>query len=178
MTDAFYGEITMSGVNFTQESYTLCMGQVLPISQNSALFSIIGDIYGGDGRVTFGIPNLKGRAPIHVGGIQNSGPGLTLYRLGWLFGQTDVTLTADELPIHSHGLINIRKRPETDMPSSTTIPSFVAANAYYSTTCTSNTFMSESAVSIAGASKPHENRQPYTVVNYSMCIDGIYPSRN
>lgn len=178
MTDAFYGEIMMTAANFPPRLYTLCLGQLMPISQNSALFSIIGTTYGGDGRSTFGVPNLKGRAPIHVGGTRTNGPGLSTYFLGERIGFEQVTLSLANLPIHSHGLINLRKPFETMVPSNTTLPSAMPGNSYYSNSCTGDTYMSPSAVTVAGGNEAHENRQPYTVINYSMCMYGVYPPRN
>src|SRR5690242_12083192 len=100
MSDQFVGEIKMVGFNYAPPGYALCNGQLLPINQNTALFSLLGTSYGGNGTTTFGLPNLQGRAPLHVGSGQ--GPGLSPYALGQTGGETVVTLTASQLPVHTH----------------------------------------------------------------------------
>ncbi len=174
--EAFLGEIKMFAGNFAPRSWALCDGQLLSISQNSALFSILGTTYGGDGRTTFALPDMRGRVSIHPG----TGPGLSRKTLGQRGGSETVTLTSGQMPAHSHTAITnadttvaSSDRPENKLPARN-----AAATPQYGENM--NGTLSSTAVSVGntGGSQAHTNVQPYLVVNYIICLQGIYPSRN
>lgn len=172
MSEAFIGEIRMFGFDFAPRGWATCAGQLMPIAQNQALFSLLGTTYGGNGQVNFALPDLRGRAPIHMG----QGPGLSNYLQGQVGGAQTRTLTTAEMPAHTH-LVRAANAPSTSAP---------AANAVLAAPTTSRLFRSGAAanvamaptVGVAGGSQPHENMQPFTVLNFSIAIQGIFPSRN
>lgn len=157
--DPILGTIILFAGNFAPRGWALCDGQLLPISQNTALFSILGTTYGGDGIHTFALPDLRGRAPIHAG----NGPGLTPRNLGESGGQESVTLTPNEIPAHVHG-IQAAPEPHGD-PSGNILAAATQEKAGVSHT------------GPAGGNQPHNNMQPYVAVNYIIATEGIYPSR-
>ena len=171
-TDVFLGEIISFGCNFAPRGYTFCNGQLLPIAQNTALFSLLGTTYGGDGRTTLGIPDLQGRVAIHAG----RGPGLPEYRLGAKGGAPEVTLTNNQMPTHSHTLKISNTVGNTDNPSGT----FIAANAeglkHYSDTGP-NTANSDS-IGDSGGGNAHNNMMPYLCIYQCIALVGTYPSRS
>lgn len=178
--EPFIGEIRTVGFNFAPRGWALCDGQLLPISQYTALFSLLGNTYGGDGRTTFGLPDLRGRAPVHMG----QAPGLSVYRLGEKSGAENVTLSLNEMPQHSHD-INVHNQPANQTDPSGNIISVVndgqgrspALYPAYSNAAPTGK-MASSAVGTAGASQPHSNMQPFLVVNFVIALEGIFPSRN
>ena len=164
MSDPFLGEVKIISWNFPPKGWAFCNGQLLPINQNQALFSILGTTYGGDGRTNFALPNLQGRSPVHVGN------GIVLGQSG---GQTAHTLSVSELPAHNHVPVG-----------STSAPAFPSAggnlwaanpNLYNST---SNTAMNPACITATGGSQPHQNMSPYLVLNFIIALQGIFPSRN
>jgi microcystin-dependent protein len=169
--DRLVGSIIIVSFNFPPKGFALCDGQLLPISQNTALFSLLGTTYGGDGRTTFALPDLRGRAPIH----QGQGPGLQDYVIGQTGGEETVTLDIAQIPNHTH------------VPMASTAPANTGTVAgatwgrprvlLYSASAPS-TPMSSAALSPAGGSQPHDNLKPFLVVNYAIALQGIYPSRN
>jgi len=176
----FLGQILMTGFNFAPVGWALCNGQSMSIAQNTALFSLLGTTYGGDGVQTFNLPNLQSRVPVH----QGTGSGLSPYVIGGTGGTENVTLLATQMPSHNH-LINVNNTPGTapdptnniqaeaatgDPRSPTLISQFTAA----STTGT----MAANAVSMAGSSQPHANIQPYLTINFIIALQGVFPSRN
>ncbi|KAA3618979.1 MAG: phage tail protein [Calditrichaeota bacterium] len=170
------GEIKMFGGNFAPRGWALCDGQLLSIAENQALFSLLGTIYGGDGRTTFGLPDLRGRAPIHAG----SGPGLAPKNLGQRGGVEQVILNITEIPSHSHtvtvkGDSSVAK---TDRPEFATWARNAGATPIYGNS--PNSFMNGSSISIGntGGNLPHTNMQPYLAVNYIIALQGVFPSRN
>lgn len=175
MADAFIGEIRIFAGNFPPSGWALCNGQLLPISQNPALFSILGVQYGGDGRTTFALPNLMGRVPIH----QGAGAGLTPRSMGQVVGQQTVTLLSTEMPAHTH----------TPMANSVFGTSGDPTNSLWSVgkvgrsgeeqlyATTPDTPMAIEALTATGGNQPHNNMQPYLVMNYIICLDGEFPSR-
>ncbi|MDO6596380.1 tail fiber protein [Oceanihabitans sp. 2_MG-2023] len=174
-SDPYLGQISMFAGNFAPRGWAFCDGTLLPINSNQALFSLLGTIYGGDGRTTFALPDLRGRAPIHAG----QGPGLSNYSLGQGGGVEQVYLTTNQLPSHSHTTqVNatspIGRGQNSDDPTN----NFWAEGGSYAPT--SNTTMSTNAVIVVptGGSQGHENRQPYTTINYIIALQGTYPSRN
>jgi len=174
--EPFIGEIKMFGGNFAPRGYALCDGQLLAISQHSALFSLLGTTYGGDGRVTFGLPDLRGRAPIHAG----HGPGLSDRRLGSKGGQEDVTLTAAQMPAHAHtaqinadSTVATSDRPQNALPARN-----AGSTPQYGENA--NATLNGAAVSVAssGGNQAHPNMQPYVTINYIIALVGTYPSRD
>jgi len=175
MSDHFVAEIRLFGFAFAPSGWALCNGQLLPISQNTALFSLLGTVYGGDGRSTFGLPDLRGCVPLHVGASQ-PGPGLGTYLLGERGGSEVVALLESEMPAHSHLL-----RAATLDPADANIPSASASLApstggtlYQST---ADVHLAPQALAPAGGSTPHNNMQPYLTVNFCIALQGTYPPR-
>jgi microcystin-dependent protein len=177
MSEPFIGQIMMFGGNFTIRGWAFCDGQLLPISQNQALFAILGPTYGGDGRTTFGLPDLRGRVAIH----QGNGAGLSNYNLGQRGGVETVTLNANQIPAHTHTATAHAKMPagnSNDATGNFWSDDAGAASATYSTTA--DTTMNPGAVTLAsiGGGQDHTNIQPYLAVNYLIALTGIFPSRN
>ena len=172
MSEPFLGEIIMFGGNFAPRGWAFCSGQLLSIAQNTALFSILGTTYGGNGQTTFALPDLRGRVPIHPG----SGPGLSPYSLGEQGGVENVTLLITQMPAHGH----VATSNASTAAANDTLPTgnFLASDNQYQTA--SNTQMNANAVTIApsGGSQPHANIQPFTCVNFIIALEGIFPSRN
>lgn len=170
--DPFIGEIIMFGGNFAPRGWALCDGQLLAISSNSALFSILGTTYGGDGRVTFGLPDLRGRVPIHAG----HGAGLSDRRLGQKGGNEQVTLTPNQLPSHNHNIHAANVSGDDTNP--TTAKAFAAASGdLYSDSPQTGT-MNSAIVTNTGGGQSHDNMQPFQCVNYIIALVGVYPSRS
>lgn len=188
--DAYIGMIIMFGGNFAIKSYSFCNGQLIAIQQNSALFSILGTTYGGDGRTTFALPDLRGRVPINTGGSVNQGPGLSTYRLGQRGGAERHTLNAAEMPTHSHtahvsGDFTVSNAPGTVAPSENTYLGASAGPSKFFTTNTSSgvsrTKGLENAtvqVGNTGGNQAFDIRQPYLAINFEIALYGIFPSRN
>ena len=180
MGEPLIAEVRMFGGNFAPRSWALCDGQLLAISSNSALFSLLGTTYGGDGRTTFGLPDLRGRAAMHPG----SGPGLTPRSLGEKGGQENVTLTVNQIPSHSHTVNCLNSPGDQTTPNGHFSAGSVltggrgsaSVDMLYSTTA--NTIMATNALSNTGGSQQHTNIQPFVCVNYIIALYGVYPSRN
>jgi len=171
MSSPFIAEIIMFAGNFAPRSWAFCDGQLLAISQNNALFSLLGTTYGGDGRVTFGLPEMRGRVSIHPG----NGPGLSAYQLGERGGQENVTLTENQLPSHAHPTLNnaVNNVPNTANASGNTL-----ANGSFYSTDAPDSATQPSTTGNAGANQSHGNIQPYVCVNYIIALQGVFPSRN
>ncbi len=173
MQEPFIGSIVLFCGNFAPRGWALCDGQLLPIAQNTALFSILGTTFGGDGRTTFALPDLRGRVPLHPG----SGPGLSNYTLGEAAGAESVTLISTQMPAHNHSVA----APCSDSGPSTPSPvGAVAANQdqtpFYA--ASGSAAMAAATSTVAGGNQPHENRQPLLAINFIIALEGIYPSRN
>ena len=166
MSEPFLGQISMTGFNFPPRGWALCDGQLLSIAQNTALFSILGTTYGGNGQTTFALPDLRGRVPAHVG------PGLLLGELG---GVEDVTLTVAQLPPHSHLQGTGNQATETS-PNGAALASKPRRGV--------NVYAAGGAPVVlngsqpTGGSQPHPNMQPFQTVNFIIALEGIFPSRN
>lgn len=178
MSDGFIGEIRMFAGNFAPRSWAFCDGQLLAVSQNDALFSLLGTTYGGDGRTTFALPDLRGRVPVHKG----TGPGLTFRNLGSSGGAEEVTLTTGQLPTHSHDDAGLRA---TGNPADTSDPtgnSLGLASIYSSAPpdvgLSAGSVLADSNTGPAGSSQAHTNMPPFQAVNFIICLFGIYPSRS
>lgn len=165
--DPFVAEIRMFGGNFAPRGWASCDGQLLPISQNTALFSLLGTTYGGNGTSNFALPNLQGRAPMFWG----QGPGLGLHDLGESSGSVAVTLTTSAIPSHSHLQPVHQASANTGTPSGQVTLAQTASAAYGS--ATSLVAMGDTA----GGGQPHENRQPYLAVMFIIAMQGVYPPR-
>lgn len=173
MSEPFIAEIRIFAGNFAPSGWAYCDGQLLPIAQNTALFSLIGITYGGDGRTTTALPNLKGRAPMHPG----RGPGLTSRRLGEKTGVETVTLSQQQMPSHTH-----QWAESADVASSTGPAagrSFARSTAlpYTPSTAANKGNMAEQMLNNAGGSQLHNNLQPYLATSFIIALVGLYPSR-
>jgi microcystin-dependent protein len=174
MSSPFVGQIKMFGGNFAPRGYALCDGQLLPINQNQALFSLLGTIYGGDGRTTFALPDLRGRIPMQPG----TGPGLSNRSLGERSGVEDVTLTAQQLPTHNHAANAVAPAGNSnDAASNFWADDAGASSATYSSG-PATTAMNAGAIGNAGGGQSHTNVQPFQCVNFIIALQGVFPSRN
>jgi microcystin-dependent protein len=174
MSEPFIAEIIMFGGNFAPRGWAFCDGQLLAISQNTALFSLLGTTYGGDGRTTFGLPDLRGRVPIHPG----TGPGLSTYRLGQKGGTETVQLNVNEIPSHTHTARGTSSRATDQDPAGNVwAKEAVGATAVYASG-NADTSLHTSAIANTGGSQGHTNIQPYNCVNFIIALVGLYPSRN
>jgi microcystin-dependent protein len=174
MADPFVAEIRIVPFNFPPKGWAFCDGQLLPISQNTALFSLLGTYYGGDGKNNFALPDLRGRSPMQPG----QGPGLSLRDLGEQGGQAAVTLLASEMPAHTHALQASPTAPEenghgTPSPEKLLAPSTAAV---YGPPGDAVALAAE-AISVAGGGQPHQNRQPFLTLNFVIALQGIFPPR-
>lgn len=172
MSEAFTGEIRMFAGNFAPRGYALCDGQLIAVSQNDALFSLFGTFYGGDGRTTFGLPDLRGRIPEHYG----QGAGLSNRPLGQKAGQENVTLTAAQMPTHRH------QWKATNAPGNIGSPAGALlaqgqSDVYIDNIDDSGNLNSNQAVTRTGGSQQHTNLMPFLCINFIVCLVGIYPSR-
>jgi microcystin-dependent protein len=174
MSSPFVAEIRIFTFNFAPKGWAFCDGQLLSISQNTALFSLLGTFYGGDAKVTFALPNFQGAVAMHSD--QYSGGGQ--YPIGSTGGEQFVTLLTSEMPSHNHGVQCNGLPVSTDATSpSGNVPSNALTKNIFSTTATPSASMSPFMVSITGQSLPHNNLQPYLVLNYCIALQGIYPPR-
>lgn len=175
MSEPFIAEIRIFAGNFAPRSWAFCNGQLLPISQNTALFSLIGTTYGGDGRTTTALPNLQGRAPMHPG----RGPGLTARRLGERTGTETVTLSEAQIPNHNH---TMQADGSTGGPlggganASDPVNNYLGASVKYQNNITSTANME--ALGNTGGSQAHNNMQPFLAINFIIALQGLYPSRS
>ena len=169
MSEPFIAEIRMFAGNFAPEGWAHCDGALLPIAQNTALFSLIGTTYGGDGETTTALPNLQGRVPMHAG----RGPGLTDRRLGERLGQARVTLAASQLPGHTHTLRAAEEDATSTDPTGRAL-AIADSNTYRETGTDAS--MHADAIGDAGGGGAHENRQPYLVMRFIIALTGTYPS--
>ncbi len=167
--DPTLAEISMFGSNFAPRQWANCDGQLLSINSNQALFSLLGTIYGGDGRTTFGLPEMRGRVAVHTG----SGPGLTPRQMGQRSGTETNTLTVAQMPSHGHA-INAKDEGNTDDPSG----AFIAGDGTNAFGTSSNIVMSNTSVANTGGNQAVNNMQPYTVVRFIIALQGVFPSRN
>jgi len=172
--DPFVAEIRIFPFNFAPKGWAFCDGQILPLSQNTALFSLLGTTYGGDGKSNFALPNMQGNVPMHPG----QGPGLSLHDLGETGGSETVSLLESEIPSHSHTMMSLPAPGNRTAPggnsiarvSGTTGPFLPPAGAALVS-------MSDNAVAPAGGDQPHNNLQPYLTLNFCIALQGVYPPR-
>lgn len=172
MSDPFIGEIRLFAGNFAPRDWAFCEGQLLPISQNNALFSLLGTTYGGDGQTTFGLPDLRGRLPIHAG----SGPGLTARQLGSKGGQETVTVRLDQLPSHTHPLQASRDVAHKADPVNNVPGQSPSTHLYYEAAPV--LALHPDGINATGGGQAHPNMVPFLCLNFIIALVGIYPSRN
>jgi microcystin-dependent protein len=175
MSDPFVAEIRVVGFNFAPTGWAMCDGQLLPISQNTALFSLLGTFYGGDGKSTFALPNLQGSVAIH----QGQGQGLSQYDLGQTGGAPTTTLLTSEIPVHTHqGRASVDdaqfQAPAPDRELATSNPGF----AYQSDDATNLVSTHPQKLGVTGGGLPHNNMQPSLVMNFIIALQGIFPPRS
>jgi microcystin-dependent protein len=167
MTEIFLGQVMPTAFNFAPRGFALCNGQLMAIAQNQALFSLLGTTYGGDGRTTFALPDLRGRTPIGMG------PANPIGQTG---GEESVTLTTNEMPAHTHGFNGTTANGTTRNPSNGLLGT-TAVNLYAHNDV-AQVPLAAQTVAASGNSQPHENMQPFRVINYCIALSGIFPSRN
>ena len=177
----YIGEIRIFAINFAPRGWMPCEGQLLPISQNTALFALLGTTYGGNGRTNFALPNLQGRVALNPG----QGPGLTTRYLGEEGGSPAVTLLQSEIPAHTHPLFFTDAQATTNTPAADVMPAFNASLNFPGITKPVNTYaapgslfsLAPQTMGLAGGNMPHNNMQPFLVLNYFIAVQGIYPMR-
>lgn len=170
--EPYLSEIMLVGFNFPPRGWAFCDGQLLPIAQNQSLFSLLGTTFGGDGRTTFALPDLRGRVSVHPG----QGSGLPNYSLGQKGGENNVTLNISQIPSHSHSLMVNNSAGNSSNPEE----NFIASNAeginHYSNT--NNAKANNFSIANAGGNQSHNNMQPYLGINHCIALQGLFPSRN
>ncbi len=170
--DPFLAQIVMFGGNFAPRGWAFCDGQLLSINANQALFSLLGTTYGGDGRTTFALPDLRGRVPMHPG----NGPGLSSRRLGEKGGREYETLTVNQMPNHNHQIHAANKAGDDTNP--TTAKAFATAGNDLYLDAPQATVMQGDIVTNNGGNQPHNNVQPFECVNFIIALQGVFPSRS
>jgi microcystin-dependent protein len=166
----YIGEIRMFAGTFAPVGWVPCDGRLLPISENDALFIVLGTMYGGDGQETFGVPNLMGRAPVHKG----QGPGISQnYQMGEMAGVESVTLTVNQIPVHNHAMLATSSIGNLPTPQSNLLGKLTNVDLYSGDS--TDTALNSVAINPAGGSQPHDNMQPYLAITYIMSLFGIFP---
>lgn len=177
MSEQYLGEIRMFAGNFAPRGWAFCQGQLLSIAQNTALFSILGTTYGGNGQTTFALPDLRGRLPMQPG----QGPGLSSRTLGEQGGTETVTLLANQMPAHTHPLLASGNQGDQFSPEGSVNAVLVDPNTQQPANlyaATPSTPMNPAAIGPAGGSQPHNNMSPFLCINFIIALEGIYPSRD
>ncbi|SDQ85235.1 tail fiber protein [Pseudoxanthomonas sp. CF125] len=176
MTEVFLGQIMLTGFAFAPKGFALCNGQLLSISQNQALFSLLGTTYGGNGQTTFALPNMQGRTPVAFGTSADPGWQPTAYQLGETGGAENVTVLTTQLPLHNHQCSGTtatgsQRNPTNALYGTNTAALYAPANG-------AQVPLSPQSIAPAGGTQPHPNMQPFDVINYCIALAGIFPSRN
>jgi microcystin-dependent protein len=169
MGQPYVGEIRMFGGSFAPAGWAFCNGQPLPISENEALFNLIGTTYGGDGQETFNLPDLQGRVPLHMG----AGPDGTTYQLGEKDGVETVTLNASQVPVHNHALVASGTSAQAPQPQGAVLAQTITVQPYIADT--GQAALAPASVTPAGGSQPHENLQPYLCISFIISLFGVFP---
>ena len=174
MSSPFVAEVRIFPTNFPPTGWAFCDGQLLPISQNTALFSLLGTAYGGDGKSNFGLPDLQGAAPMHAS--FDSANGISAHPLGAMGGEESVTLLQSEIPFHTHSLETSTSDANSNSPAAQLLASAVGVGMY---AAPSNPLqqLNPSALSVAGGSLPHNNLMPALVLNICIAMQGVFPQR-
>jgi len=174
MADPFVAEIRIFPFNFAPKGWAWCDGQLLPLSQNTALFSLLGTTYGGNGKSNFALPDLQGKAPMHPG----QGPGLSLHDLGETAGSETVTLLETEMPAHHHSLMGSNSTATVGIPDSgSSMARTDGPNIYQDSPNSRTELMSQQVIAPAGGDSPHNNMQPYLTMYFCIALQGIFPPR-
>ncbi len=172
MSDAFLGEIRMTGFNFAPRNWSQCNGQILPIDQNQALYSILGNAYGGDGRTDFGLPDLRGRVPVHRSQSDSS------FSVGAKLGLETTTLSTNEIPAHNHGLEASNQAPDATNPSGNILAQSAPAGRFKYGAANNLVAMRSDSIQTAGSSQGYDTTQPFQVINFIISMAGTFPARN
>jgi microcystin-dependent protein len=174
MADPFVAEIRIFPFNFAPKGWAFCDGQLLPISQNTALFSLLGTTYGGDGKSTFALPDMQGNAPVHAG----QGQGLSLYDLGQVGGTETVTLLQSEIPAHAHNqMATVEDGTQGTLTAGITLASSVNGALYQKSVNANLVNMNFQALGVTGGDLPHNNLMPYLTLNFCIALQGVFPPR-
>lgn len=171
MPEPYIGEIRMFGGNFAPAGWAFCDGQTMPISENDALFTLIGTTYGGDGQETFNLPNLQSRVPIHMG---TGGDGVN-YQLAEMAGTESETLTTQQIPVHNHAFLGSTTAATLTSPKDSVVGT--SAQVDYLTIAQPTVAMNANAITPVGGSQPHENCQPYLCINFIISLFGVFPQQ-
>ncbi|MGA2390372.1 MAG: tail fiber protein [Candidatus Sulfotelmatobacter sp.] len=171
MGSPYIGELRLFGGNFAPLNWALCNGQLLSISENPALYQLLGTTYGGDGVTTFGLPNLQGRFPVH----QGQGSGLQNYILGQTAGSETVTLVANQLPVHNH--VAVGSNGSATSPANATWGSSTAAENSFGPGTSANAIMNPASIGPSGSNQSHDNMTPFLAITFIICLQGIYPTQ-
>lgn len=174
MSDPYIGEIRMFGGNFPPNGWAFCDGQLMPIAENDALFTLIGTTYGGDGQETFALPNLQSRVPIHMG----TGPAGVTRTIGEAGGTESVTLTTQQIPIHTHSALATNSAGNTALASGVWAASADTSINPYGAAASIDSSMAPQAIAPVGGSQPHDNMLPFLVISFIISLFGIFPSQN
>ena len=170
MSEPFLGMIIIVPYNFAPRGWAFCSGQILPIAQNTALFSLLGTTFGGNGQTTFALPDMRGRCALSSG----QGPGLSSYTLGEVAGTETITLTVNQIPAHPHTVLANGESNTTGKPAN----NYPATNGAYNPANDGTQMAAGMIPPSGGGNQPHDNMQPYLVLNYCIALEGIFPSRN
>jgi microcystin-dependent protein len=173
MSDQFVAEIRIFPFNFPPTGWAFCDGQLMPISQNTALFALLGTTYGGDGKSTFALPDMQGNAPMQPG----QGQGLSLRDLGEMSGVESITLLVSEIPLHTHSLQASNQQADVQEPTPDMVLARPSAAQPFSATTTPAAIMAFQGLPPAGGGLPHNNMQPYLTLNFCIALQGIFPQR-
>lgn len=173
MADPFVAEIRIFPFNFAPKGWAWCDGQLLPLSQNTALFSLLGTTYGGNGKSNFALPDLQGRAPMHPG----QGPGLSLHDLGETGGSETVTLLESEIPAHSHSLSTSISDANVGVPTGQQLATGIGVGLFAAANSGGLVFMAPESLAPAGGDQPHNNLQPYLTFYFNIALQGVFPPR-
>src|SRR5450432_3402520 len=175
MSSPFVAEIRIFPFNFAPKGWAFCDGQILPLSQNTALFSLLGTTYGGDGKSDFALPDMQGNVPMHPG----QGPGLSLHDLGETGGSDTVSLLESEIPGHSHTMMSLPAPANRTAPAGNSLARVAGLKGPYvpASPAPATTPMSQDAVAPAGGDLPHNNMQPYLTLSFCNAMQGVFPSR-
>lgn len=173
MADPFVAEIRIFPFNFPPKGWAFCDGQLLPLSQNTALFSLLGTTYGGNGKSNFALPDMQGNAPMHPG----QGPGLSLHDLGEIGGSETVTLLESEIPSHAHAMMAATTAGNSRAPAGNVLSRSGNGNVYVPPAGNPVVSMSPNALAPAGGDQPHNNMQPYLTLNFCIALQGVFPPR-
>lgn len=174
----YVGEIRMFAGNFAPVGWELCQGQLLPIEENETLFMLIGTTYGGDGETNFALPDLRGRVPLHVGGSTGTGARLSQRALGQAGGVEMVTLTQEQMPVHTHAVVATTDTGTSTYDATSGVPATVAATSVYGPVGTPGPMTANAIGTAVGGNQPHDNMAPYLSVNFIISLFGLFPMQN